>query len=382
MKISCEEAKQLLPLFVDNMTDKQESDAVCEHLNECAECRREYDFYKSIIGVTASMPSVEPSPDFNERLHKKLLEAKNAKRHHVLSSFRRASFTVLASAAVIALSVVSLNVLKDRDISDQPPIHNTQLEATSAPVHADEAIISGNTTRAAEEILQSGALTSDDAEESGQDSLPNAEKNNVLEPAVAVENGVLAENMETKAEIKDNIPQSEAAVSEEATEKNHDFSAKEQAAKDKQSVDNGVMTASLPTSDREAAMGGGSGASSGGGSSGAAVFKSGRAAVKVKLTNYVTVDSASLAEAQKILSDYPLSGGAYKLTTEEYHDVLAQLEALNASVVTETENKTEAYEELNARLSSLSGAAAEQTQKELDMLDDETSSVYVVLIER
>ena len=47
MEIKCEIIRDLLPLYVEELTSKESSEAVSEHLKICAECRKEYEEMKS-----------------------------------------------------------------------------------------------------------------------------------------------------------------------------------------------------------------------------------------------------------------------------------------------------------------------------------------------
>ena len=47
-KSECTNILNLIPLYIDNMLSDEENDIVCEHIKECASCRGEYEFLKSI----------------------------------------------------------------------------------------------------------------------------------------------------------------------------------------------------------------------------------------------------------------------------------------------------------------------------------------------
>ena len=113
MEYSCEQIKELLPTYVDNMTNRIETDMVNEHLKVCAECRLDYEFLKGITETSQNLPFISVSDDFNKKLHQKLVLEKNKKRAETLSALKRVSALILSSAAVIAISVVSLNVLEN-----------------------------------------------------------------------------------------------------------------------------------------------------------------------------------------------------------------------------------------------------------------------------
>ena len=65
-KSDCENILNLIPLYIDNMLSKEESDIVCRHIEECASCKEEYEFLKSIMGT--ELPGIEVPDDFHDRL--------------------------------------------------------------------------------------------------------------------------------------------------------------------------------------------------------------------------------------------------------------------------------------------------------------------------
>ena len=77
-KSECTNILNLIPLYIDNMLSDEENDIVCEHIKECASCRGEYEFLKSIMAGAESLPEIEVPKDFHETLMNKVrAKAKN-----------------------------------------------------------------------------------------------------------------------------------------------------------------------------------------------------------------------------------------------------------------------------------------------------------------
>ena len=60
MKLDCCIVRDLLPLYVENMVSDQTAEQIKQHLNECPECKNEYDSF----GSTSRLDALEvPQPD-------------------------------------------------------------------------------------------------------------------------------------------------------------------------------------------------------------------------------------------------------------------------------------------------------------------------------
>lgn len=106
--MDCQEILELLPLYIEGELEKNEENAVKEHLKTCEKCKEELKFLESILKETAHLPEIEPSEDFHAKLKEKLKTAKQVKTIDVKKAFK--AFRVAAvSAAVIAVCVTALN---------------------------------------------------------------------------------------------------------------------------------------------------------------------------------------------------------------------------------------------------------------------------------
>lgn len=350
MKYHCSDIRQLLPVYVDNMTNQIETAMISEHLEECAECRREYEFLKSIIDTTRTLPSLEVSEDFSNKLHKKLVEAKNEKRIKALSAFKKTATIAVSSAAVIAISVVSLNVLNDKDMIASPP----ENAITSSPheINSETAEVG----KIEEDISEATPVTADGQAE-------NADKNH-------------------KSATPSPLSEETAKAASEDGSKNEHKPSTESASWDvnSQNTADKAAPAALTVSESAAFSGGGGGSASGGGSSASARTSSARATVpqKVKITVSVSVKDADSALAKQLLSGYTYQSGAYVLSASEYHRVGAKLSEMGASLTIAKEDKTSEYAALYAQLENASEDEAQLIQSKLNQIDSEISKTYIV----
>lgn len=74
----CEQIRELLSPYVDQMTDEKENKLINAHLAKCEECRRELDYLKFICGTLGSLEHPQVPARFNEDFHKRLLEEKTS----------------------------------------------------------------------------------------------------------------------------------------------------------------------------------------------------------------------------------------------------------------------------------------------------------------
>ena len=128
-KSDCENILNLIPLYIDNMLSKEESDIVCRHIEECASCKEEYEFLKSIMGT--ELPEIEVPDGFHDRLMANVRKTIPSPKKRVY--LNRRIISGVAAAAVIALSVVSYLNLGNEDISQNPDDYVAPIE-TQKPI--------------------------------------------------------------------------------------------------------------------------------------------------------------------------------------------------------------------------------------------------------
>lgn len=137
---NCEKISPLLSLYMDNMLSEKENDSVREHIKTCAACREEYEFMKTLASSTKDLPMPELPKDFHENLMAKVRETKQEETKRVTFTFgpgfRRTVASFAAAAAVVAVSVVSLQNLDSGNVSVNP---DTYVEMAT-PKDAEEIV--------------------------------------------------------------------------------------------------------------------------------------------------------------------------------------------------------------------------------------------------
>ncbi|NLB88243.1 MAG: hypothetical protein GX790_03325, partial [Syntrophomonadaceae bacterium] len=74
----CEQIRELLSPYIDQMTDEKENKLINAHLANCEECRRKLDYLKFICGTLGSLEHPQVPARFKEDFHKRLLEEKTS----------------------------------------------------------------------------------------------------------------------------------------------------------------------------------------------------------------------------------------------------------------------------------------------------------------
>jgi len=351
MKKSCKKIRELLPLYVDNITNQIESTMIKEHLDTCAECRQEYEFLKKIIATTATLPGIEASSNFNSKLHTKLVEAKNKNRKKMLGTLRKTTTAILTSAAVIAISVVSLNVINEKDMIDI----ESQPQATSEPLEISKTATESNAPADDTKEVPTETQAPKDS-----DNDQKADSNNSAQEATTA-------TMTPRDTTRNDTNPTATPSSRGANTRSFNTFDKE---KDEDKSEDTTLDSGINV------------ASAGGGSGGAA--KSPAPAQesvpsKIKVTVTVDVKDSDLALAKNILSGYSYSNGAYALSSSEYYQVCAKLDELGATTSITKEDKTSTYADLQTQLQNASGSEATSIQNKMNRIDNEISKTYVKL---
>lgn len=102
MKIHCNIAKDLMPLYIDDVLSEESNKAVEEHLTGCSDCR---EYYRRMHGPDLSETEAEA-----EEVLGRLDEAERLKRLKK-SIFIKKIVTIAATAAAVVLIVIAADIL-------------------------------------------------------------------------------------------------------------------------------------------------------------------------------------------------------------------------------------------------------------------------------
>jgi len=115
--MKCNEIRELLSLYIDQMLDESQLKEIEEHLSVCETCRKEYNELKEMLGLLGQTEMI-PVPDaFNFRLKKALKEEKqNMTDAGIIGKplKKKSQWRILTSvAAVFAVGVLSFGLYRD-----------------------------------------------------------------------------------------------------------------------------------------------------------------------------------------------------------------------------------------------------------------------------
>lgn len=149
--ISCDTAKSMLSAYLEHTLNPDERSSVEEHLSHCYECKRVFDDVAFLTAKLRTLPTIQPSEDFDGQLRLRIAENYTQTSHPV---FTKKGFTFgLSGAALIA--VITFFVLTTNTPEPQPLIQQSsnqiinKANQMAAPLVRNQAIKSTTAARLA-----------------------------------------------------------------------------------------------------------------------------------------------------------------------------------------------------------------------------------------
>ena len=116
--MNCKEVQEMLSVYIDGELTEAEAASVKVHLSECESCNKDYEFLKNITETAQSLPALMVSDALHASIMSRVqTEGSKPKIKRIPAGMWRKVSTVAMAAAVIALSVVSLNSLPEHPMS-------------------------------------------------------------------------------------------------------------------------------------------------------------------------------------------------------------------------------------------------------------------------
>lgn len=99
----CQKLNEQLSAYIDGMLDSSQVREVEEHLQECTDCREEYEELKVAVKLVRELPEVVPPPEFRANLGRKLQHLPPPVIHvdSVAKSFFKRWYGIVTAAAVL-----------------------------------------------------------------------------------------------------------------------------------------------------------------------------------------------------------------------------------------------------------------------------------------
>lgn len=410
-QISCEDARLLLSLYIENMLSDEEMTQVREHLAECDSCQSEYALLKGIMETTKELPELEVSAEFSARLHSGLEKAAAERGSEQPTLFRQRRWRVMpvvaAGAAVIALSVFALSRLPGTEQFIQnktdtvtptgSPVSNSALPAESSVPALGSAVpgVDADTVTAdanASSAPSAQPKSTQKPEQAGffDKLFGRAEKDNSnSEPAQGEDSG---QKLEASSEAADGAQTEKPAVGVDTGVDNREMGESPAPLLSAFSPESSYVDEAAPRAaaekrvpmeanelvkgagDIDSAYGGGGGSASGGGMAGGMSAPTAGSANKVKVTVTMRFSEESLAQARAILADAQREGGSYVVPTSRQEVYLSRLRALDGFIGADTDriDYSEEYDSLAANGGTENG-------ERMRRIDDFAAHCYIVI---
>ena len=106
---NCSEIRENISLYIDDELPADERGMFEEHVEACADCRREYNEIMRIVGFCRDMQEVELPENFRDELHRKLLDAagENRAKSRIVQRSRYVKIFSSVAAGFILIFLVS-----------------------------------------------------------------------------------------------------------------------------------------------------------------------------------------------------------------------------------------------------------------------------------
>jgi chemotaxis protein histidine kinase CheA len=171
----------------ENLTEEEKL-ALAEHTAVCDECRKEYDFFMSIMNTARTLPKLDVPDDFLENVNKRIDAEKNTAGAKVVRILRKDWRRYGSIAACLAVAVV-IGINGDMLVSKMSPEDNGVVISESKSTSDAKPDIEENKEAATEEDAEnaSSAAANQDAGEAQAPSENSAseEKTAVSAPSAA-----------------------------------------------------------------------------------------------------------------------------------------------------------------------------------------------------
>jgi hypothetical protein len=106
--MNCKKTQALFGRFLDQGLDPEKAGALMAHMESCPECARKWDQFRLSLGELKNLDRIEPSPDFEARLWRRIheVEPRPAWREALAAVAAGALWTKMAGAAAAASIVI------------------------------------------------------------------------------------------------------------------------------------------------------------------------------------------------------------------------------------------------------------------------------------
>lgn len=118
--MKCNEIRELLSLYIDNMLEDELKSEVEKHIAFCPECKKEYEELKELSQILSDLPEVPLPENFDQRIHDALVASKKADNPAVIpmkkqSKMKKAVKYMSTVAAIFVVGIFSIAMYNNSD---------------------------------------------------------------------------------------------------------------------------------------------------------------------------------------------------------------------------------------------------------------------------
>jgi len=117
MMMNCNEARDLITLYIDNELQGEKLEKFKEHVESCEACRIELAEITRVVELCADMPEEELPETFKEQLHSKLVDvSRQDNNNRKVIFFKNSYLKVITTVAAVFLVFVALSGIYGNDL--------------------------------------------------------------------------------------------------------------------------------------------------------------------------------------------------------------------------------------------------------------------------
>jgi hypothetical protein len=112
-KMTCRKYKKLFSAYLDGDVDTRERRRFEAHLGKCEQCAADFARFEKVVALTAALPPIQPSPDFDTAIKRKITDGQPVAERGAL--FGRRAVAAFGVICLLLAATLGMYVYKLRE---------------------------------------------------------------------------------------------------------------------------------------------------------------------------------------------------------------------------------------------------------------------------